>query len=508
MPTENAKRAHHRTSTPHGTPYNIGTNCNAGQWSYCLAFAEGDSITVPVHIYSTYVQGTPPCSNDYSWQESINPTPWPSPWAVSVSPESSEINHCWWATTVYVTMSLNGYYIPGGGWGSGSIFWDQPGLNYPTDYSTIEGYLVEATPSHPPATPPPTPTPGVDIFDFNLHAIVTGTSQYSVGGVQQVMQAVPSEPNVTLGNCNWTIGGNIVGGYAPSGPSPSPAATSDALEVLFYWIGSGNNSTNVTETVSVTCSVSGGGNLSATASYHVQQPLISPGSGLPVVTEYGSTVTGYEGGFLGNSGIYIAYASGPSPSPQPGVGWSFIAESVPTPGQIALLQTLYYDNTAIIPSPRPTTTTLATSNGLYCVDASPTPFLAPAATIPSPVVATDAPAQPIYTPITSASLDMAAKDFYMYEPKNDTTGGSIWITLASSAWHFITTATYHQPPSEPWSFSDTSVGGAEPSADSTLPTWSCIVQEQARKHRLILHRGKSRGKHNALFSGSNNVSRP
>jgi hypothetical protein len=337
--------------------------------------------------------------------------------------------------------------------------------------STKSGQLqVEDVDYHPPATPPPTPTPGINIFDSNLKLIVTNTTQTALAGQQQVLDAVPTEPTISLGSCAWTIGGNIVGGYSP-GSTPSPAPTNSS-QVSFLWIGSGSNIASANESVSVKCVGSpSSSNLTASATYDVYQPTYSAST-----VTYGSAVTAYLSGFYGNAGIYIAYATGPSPSPTPGIIWSYkVSAPSGAVGQIAMGQLIDIDNVAI-PSPSPTPTTLATTDGSYWLDGA-FPYETPA-----PYTATwsryDEPAQEIDNGFSSVQISYLAKDFFMFLPDDDNVGPSIWVTLAQASWSFITTGTRvsGSASNNPynWNTGSTTVGGSSLSASYTLPTWSNV----------------------------------
>jgi hypothetical protein len=475
---------HRRGDTGGGTPYNYGSSCPVhDNFTYCYAFKTGDSITLPVHIF-TLSDITPPCySTYYNLQSHLLGA---FDFTTSIYPATLSGTGCMFVITGAVTITCNG---PSCG-GSSGRFISCCGIGTGRNQSTVdsvETINIFPTASHPPTTPLPSPTPGVDIFDWNLSEIVTNTSQDSVAGQAQLMQAVPSEPDLSGSNCDWTPGGNTVGSYNALSitPSPSPAATTNVNPVNFYWIGSGSNSSSTGETVSVSCTPSpGSGSLTASATYYVEQPTFSATS--PLVT-YLSTAKAYSNGYGPYPGIWIAYAAGPSPDPSssPGVKWVYSVSNVPTPGQIALLQMGNIYNTAVQPSPGPTTTVLYSTNSSYCLDqpstASPYPFYAATVSSSSTWSAIDAPAQPIPTPAPQASISYKFIDYYMYEPNSDSVGSSIWITIANGIWDFVTNGTTNG--GLVWTLSGTQVGGspAPLAAASPLPTWNCQIAASAIK---------------------------
>ena len=140
---------------------------------------------------------------------------------------------------------------------------------------SIQGIQVQDVESHPPATPPPTPTPGINIFDSNLKLVVTNTTQTALVGQQQALDAVPTQPTISLNSCSWTIAGNRSRGANSLVSTPSPAPTGSP-QTSFFWTGSGSNSASANDGVSVKCvSSPSGANLTASATYTVYQPTIS-----------------------------------------------------------------------------------------------------------------------------------------------------------------------------------------------------------------------------------------
>ena len=302
-------------------------------------------------------------------------------------------------------MSLNGNYE--GGWGSGSMFWDQPGLDAPVDYQSVEGEGIEATPSHPPETPPPTPTPGVDIFDLNLSEIVTDTTQSALVGQQQLLQAVASKPNITLSDCNWTIGGDVEGSYDPSGTSaePSPAVTSDVQRVGFFWSSSGSNTASSNDGVSVTCAGTSTGDLSASATYSVEQPVFAV---VPTYEPSPDIQPCSDGTY--KSGYWVAYRT--TCSAGYGPYWTYTVTPPPgTGGQIAMDQ-LVWINPWIQPTPSATPSPIYTTGGTYPEDTG-FPY-AEATPVDTPWVAYDYPGFPLNTTPYELCNDVSFEDYWMY----------------------------------------------------------------------------------------------
>jgi hypothetical protein len=481
-----------RRATQTGTPYNLAGSRQCGvNATYCYGWEPGDSVTFPVHVVVSESQAFRGCYQTANIQQSTQPTPMVTPLVETINPPTyNPSGLCNSVITVYSTVT----YI-------GQIQYD-PGISSTAviccgivgiGIQSLEGYTYVGYPSHPPATPLPTPSPGIDIFDFNINKIVTNTMQTAVVGQAELLQAVISQPGETLSNCNWTIGGNIVGGYTPNGSSPLPAPTSNAQETYYYWIGSGQNNASANEGVAVSCTASPGGSVTASATYGVQQPTVNTNSVL-----FGSNATAYNNGYLIFPGVWAVYATGPSPSPSPGVNWTYAVSNVPSSGagQIGLIQLANIINTAVVPSPAPTTTVLYTTGNVYCVDASPTPFIYPPGPASSTWFATDAPAQPIPTPANSFKINEQYQDYYMYGPKNDNVGSSIWVTLASGTWKFVTNGSKNL--AGMFGLSGTNVGGSAPSATAALPTWACQINESARR----------RGAHKSQPARSGNVNLP
>lgn len=489
-------RVHHGTggTTPYRFPL---SDPDCYHTTYCYEFSKGDTITLPVHVFAPFEccgPPQPPCNHDYNF---LNPNVWngpTTPWSYNVSPSGYNSGSCFWIVPVNITLTLGSCTTSSCISGKGSNCFLTVRYNPPPEgICTVEDYSVTIG-SHPPTTPFPSPTPGIDIYDFNLTKIVTNTTPNAIVGQLQILEAVAPQPEETLSNCNWTLGGKSVGSYAANGSSPSPAPTSNVQEVQYYWIGSGQNNASANDGVSVTCTASPGGNLSASATYTVQQPTFTTNE----IATYGTLVTAYPKGFYGNPGIYIAYATGPSPSPSPGVTWAYSVTNVPSAGggQIAMGQLTDIYNTATIPSPSPTSTVLATTNGSYWLDGV-FPYDTPA-----PYNSTwsrfDEPAQPVTNDFSQAQISMLFQDYFMYQPNNDNVGNSIWVTLAQSAWEFVTTAnrTGLLTGGYAWSTGNTTVGGtAALSASSTLPTWSNIFNPGSRQHTKIPRRRKPHSQH-------------
>ena len=431
-------------------------------------------------------EGCPP-DNQYNvnYQTQTVPTPFGYPLVATVVP-ASRTSTCHWIDTLNFTITYEGNNLYSIGQGSSEFICCGGDLEY--GLTSLEGYTVESY-LHPTESPPPTPTPGVDIFDYNLNKIVTNTTQSALAGQDQLLQAVPSREDISLNSCNWTLSGNTVGSYAANGASPSPAPTS-AAQVPFYWIGSGSNSASANDGVSVKCIGSpSSATLIASATYDVYQPTYSASQ-----VTYGSAVTAYLSGYLDfSSGIFIAYATGPSPSPTPGIIWSYkVSAPSGAVGQIAMGQLIDIDNVGV-PSPSPTPTTLGTTDGSYWLDGA-FPYETPA-----PYTGTwsryDEPAQQITNGFSSVQLSYMAKDFFMFLPDNDNVGSSIWVTLAQASWSFITTGTRVSsvsPGHYTWNTGSTTVGGTSLSASYTLPTWSNVFNPSPKG--LARHKSHTRSK--------------
>lgn len=245
-------------------------------YDLCYVFNPGDTLKTTITI--TGVQSTVYCGL-YSFC-CPNPIPtitWPtgagnqglSGATVSFSPPTYTPPQCGpWVTRTTITMAWD----PPSPWPSPNparTDLDNPSFgasgcclpNINTDAPTLHNaasyfLLGRFDHPHPSQTPQPSPTPGVDIYDFNVNKVVTATTQSVIVGTQQNLGVVAAQPGATLSNCNWTIAGNTVAGYNPTGATPSPVATSNAQQVQFYWIGIGANVTVTSYGVSVAAKIS------------------------------------------------------------------------------------------------------------------------------------------------------------------------------------------------------------------------------------------------------------
>lgn len=456
------RRAQHRATS--GSPYFCG-----GRPAYCLEYNLGDSTTIPIVVYGNNGPKYPYCGTSFNFQAFVT-SEIPNQWSATVSPSTyiTSPTECVWVTPAFVTLTQNQSYTANGGWFDGRIIFISVSSGLTAD--SLESWQVTEEPTHPAATPYPTPTPGVDIFDFNLAKVVTGTTQSAIVGQAQILEAVASEPNISLNNCNWTIGGNSVGAYTANGSSPSPEPTGNVQQVQFFWIGSGSNTSSTNETVSVTCSDTSTSNLTASATYNVEQPTVNAN-----VASYYSQMNVFYNGYVGNTGLNIAYA--PSSSSY-GVNWNYGVSNAPSSGgQIAMGQAVLLNNTAIeSASPSPIPTTLGTTNGNYCLDGA-FPY-APAVNASKPWISSDAPGSGIANYLLSVSLSFQFKDYFMYMPgKDNLSPSSIWVTLAKATWHASTDGVNNGGALANWALRNNSAGGSQASASSELPTWPCIFNE-------------------------------
>ena len=436
----------------------------------CATFVLGDSITATETVIGYWLIG-PPCDHTYNF---ISPftlsNPPPNGWSVTFSPASYTTSACHWATTVSQTIKFVG--------GTGTF--SSWGANYsvaasekpPANLFTVRGTSVWSVGSHPAATPRPTPSPGLAIIDLNLQQdVTTPATPSAVVGQQQNLQAVNSQPSDAISNCNWTIGGNTVGGYTTTSAvgMASPEPTSNVLQVPFFWIGSGQNQPTATESVSVTCTDQSSNQLKASAAYLAKQPTFT---GPSIVYRPPTAITVYTNGYHGIAGTWIAYGNDDTGADF-GVQWNnyaVTADPAPGPGQITMQQIISTNNTAT--NPDGSTATLSAVN--HCADGFP---YAPAVSTTSTWSSRDAPGQqlsisgqPTYT---SEVINYSLQDYFMYQPPQDNLGASIWATLATSSWVFQTNGTNQQ---NTIVLSNQNAGGTQPSADSTLPTWSCTFK--------------------------------
>jgi hypothetical protein len=432
---------------------------------YCYSFAFGDSVTVPVTVYSVGGFGEDCSGYYYDFQEGTFPTPWPTPFSLSV-PGGVSGDSCWWVTVVDATMSRPfpspSIFAAGGG----SFITSQSG--WPSVVQTVEAWIVQTVPTHAPATPFPSPTPGINLFDFNLAEIVTNTTQSAVVGQQQLLQAVAAQPGVTLEDCNWTVGGAIVGSYNPyaTSASPSPTSLSDVQQVNFYWLGSGANTTSASYTVSATCSVTTShGPLSASATYQVKQPtyVIQP------TFEPSPDVKWYMSGYDDQPGYWLAYAPTTDTG---GVHYNYSVANVPVDGAIVMTQ-LVYTNDFVYPSSPPATPyAVSTTNGQYWNDGG-FPYFTP-----DPTNTTysqgDGPGVPVGAEDYELTTDEDFQDYFMYLPNDDNVGDSIWVTLAADAWMWGG-AERNNWPAEAWIKVSRSASDTSPYATALLPSWPNVI---------------------------------
>lgn len=461
---------HRIQSAQGGAPYPLqgtqkwGSQCPADP-PYCYGWEQGNSITLPLHIIGEQSNGN--CGAPADLQTNTEPTPMTG-LVETITPETyNPPPMCgYWAATVSMTLTETGNYLISVASNSAICCGSVDNTFY-----ALEGFVYESY-THPPATPGPTPTPGVDILDFNLNEIVTNTTQSAVAGQEQLLQALPSQPGETVTKCNWTVSGNTVGGYVPNGSPPSAVTLSNLQQVKYFWIGSGTNNSSVSYGISVTCTASPGGKVSASSTYTVSQPTFSANS-----STYSGAVTIYNKGYYNSGpGTYIANASGPSPSPTPGVVWNYKVNGGGA-GQIGMQQLISYKNTAVQGGSK---VVLSSTGGDYCDDSNlgpnAFPYVSPAAANVT-WAAFDEPAQEVSAALSSAQISYEAQDYFMYEPANDNVGPSIWLTVAKATWNFKTGATdgvitnTYPLSNNLWTLNSPSASGTTLSSSSALPTW-------------------------------------
>jgi hypothetical protein len=371
-----------------------------------------------------------------------------------------------------------------------------------------EGYAIFGRfySPHPPQSPTPTPTPGVDIFDHNLAKVVTGTTESSIVGQDQTLTALAAQVGETLTNCNWTLAGNVVGGYNADGTASTAAQTTNLIRTQFYWIGSGQNVASVADPVSVTCDDQSGNHVSASATYNVNQPTVT------ITATYNTTT----GNLTGPNTMPTPCAT-PTPTPtgqwsdgvllsnfswsnqipcgseslsfgnpegdnfHPGVAWSYGA-NVPTGGSgtIAMIQLKNTSRTGVTTSGSNWSDS-ANTNGSWCLDTGPQGYVfyngQGLSVSPGPntlAQQTDSPSLNLtYYALASANQRLQFQDYFMYQPSNDTVGSSIYVTLGTLMnWSTNSSAAEQN---NIWTFSTQSTGNfpTNGASASTLPTWSC-----------------------------------
>ena len=269
--------------------------------------------------------------------------------------------------------------------------------------------------------------PTLDIYDNNLQKTVTKATPSAAVGQQQSLKAVDSQAGATLSNCGWTIAGNNVGAYTP-GTAPAPVPTSSP-QVGFFWTGSGTNTANATDKVSVACTDQAGHKLTASTTYTVKQP-----------TEKMTTKTGNVeiGPYPQPTGTPLALSFGERSLSNYGIHWIFTARTPSTvSGTLGVAQVVNTTQTATPAG------CWATVNGNGLLDSrfplanDTTPISAGTSVTWSsqnPNAAYDNPAIGLGNPCTEESRNDNFTDYLMFQPSSDNVGNSIWITLGTLNW--------------------------------------------------------------------------
>lgn len=490
----------------HGTNDPEARNCPPRP-ALCYLFAPGDVLKTTIVISG--VQNTVYCGlNSFCCPNPIPTVTFPtSPQLLSgstesYSPSSYTPQQCGpWVTRTTLTSTwappspwpTPGAVPPAGDWGAndgcvacGATF---AGPTY--------SFFGRFNSPHPAQTPQPNPTPGVDIFDFNLSAVVTGTTQNVIVGSQQSLGAVEAQPGETLSNCNWTIGGAVVGGYDASGVPASPAPLANAKETKFYWLGSGSNVASTPYIVTVACVDQSLNNVNASATYTVNQPTVTISATYATRTGAPSaptteptpcaTPTPTASGQWSNGALLSNYNSvwpcgdwsENYGNPEldnflPGISWTYIA-NIPQggAGTIAMIQTKNTSRTGTTTSGTPWDSATNTNNA-WCIDSTNGlslyngQGLAVTAGINTLNQQNDSPGQDLTTSsLSSISQNLRYTDYFMYQPTN-----GIYVALGTMSWAVNMNAVQQNGT---WTFSSatSTTSPAQATVSNALPTWTC-----------------------------------
>ena len=376
---------------------------------------------------------------------------------------------------------------------------------------SIQGIQVQDVESHPPATPPPTPTPGINIFDSNLKLVVTNTTQTALVGQQQVLDAVPTQPTISLNSCSWTIAGNIVGAYSP-GSTPSPAPTGSP-QTSFFWTGSGSNSASANDGVSVKCvSSPSGANLTASATYTVYQPTISMTTVTgtvqvaPYPTAPATTIPALAFGLntYSTSGIHFTFKATAPTNGSGNLGVAQIITTMQSAMPTTCFSPLYNGTYRDADFPYPVGSETSIGGGAQATWMSNSPNLA-----------YDSPVMQLISNCASESRSDSFKDYFMYVPNEDNLGASIWVTLGLLNWSWNGIAshngTYCATNVPGWCLgSHSNTVNPTGSSSSALPTWTQVYGSDIL-HKTCSRRGcgrAHRGNERLDVRGPSTVLRP
>ena len=319
------------------------------------------------------------------------------------------------------------------------------------------------------------PMPVLRIRDINKAGLdVTNTSQSSVAGQNMSFQAFSSDGSA-LTNCQWTIGGTPVKNFAVSNTQGviTPLASTDLqnTSVSFYWTKAADSS------VQVTCEIygaSGQPTEDASTQYTSEAPTSSVSASYGTIGADANYNQDYPA-CAPQTTLYLHYGN---PCNTPSIAWTYTATAdADEQGTIALFQLVDYNasGTYVDGSTFSSMSTYQSSEAT-CSD-NVVPYSAPVslpASSPATWSGLDAPAMNL-TSFISAHEVNHFDDYFMYMPKNDTSGSSIWVTLQRLQWSWDAQTSYANGA---WAAPIVNSQGspATGSLDSTLPEWNCMYQ--------------------------------